>query len=292
MLYRITHKTRYTYASPVSLCHSETRILPRNTDRQTCLKSMLVIEPEPAAYRERKDFFGNRVGYFAIQRAHDHLTITATSDAQVAPRNSEALTGDTPWEAVRAQMASGADTATRDARLFTLDSPLTRRSQTQADYARPSFPSGRPALEATRDLMTRIHRDFAYVPGFTTVATPLEAVMEHRRGVCQDFAHVAVACLRSTGLPARYVSGYLETAPPPGKERLIGADASHAWFSVYTPSSGWVDFDPTNNIMPDDRHIIVGWGRDFLDVTPVKGIMFGSGTQLLTVSVDVAPIMP
>ena len=154
------------------------------------------------------------------------------------------------------------------------------------DYAEKSFAKGRPLLEAVEDLTTRLYTDFTYDPGFTTIATPLADVVKHRRGVCQDFAHLGIACLRALGLAARYVSGYIETDPPPDQEPLEGADASHAWFSVYLPQFGWIDFDPTNNQIPADRHITVAWGRDYADVTPLKGVVFGSGTHELSVSVD------
>ena len=158
------------------------------------------------------------------------------------------------------------------------------------DYARPSFPAGRATIDAVYDLMQRIFREFKYDPEFSTIATPLKDVLEHRSGVCQDFAHLAIGCMRSMGLAARYVSGYIETEPPPGKERLVGADASHAWFSAYLPEHGWLDFDPTNNQLPGDRYITVAWGRDFTDVTPLKGVAFGSGEHELKVSVDVLAI--
>jgi len=174
-----------------------------------------------------------------------------------------------------------------DAKQYVLDSPMVTTTQELADYARASFLPGRPLVDVVSDLMQRIYTDFTYDPAFTTIATPLSTVLAHRRGVCQDFAHLAIGCLRSFGLSARYISGYVETLPEPGKPRLIGADASHAWFAVYLPGVGWLDFDPTNNKLPYDQHITLAWGRDYADVTPLKGIAFGGGQHTLSVSVDV-----
>ncbi|HQT25374.1 MAG TPA: transglutaminase family protein, partial [Burkholderiales bacterium] len=188
----------------------------------------------------------------------------------------------TDWESVRLSQLD-----VPDALQYALDSPFVMTSSELMAYAGPSFTPGRPLLEAVQDLMQRIHADFTYDPGFTTLATPLSEVLAHRRGVCQDFAHLAIGCLRSRGLAARYVSGYIETLPFPGKEKLVGADASHAWFSVYMPELGWMDFDPTNNQIPADRHIVVAWGRDYGDVTPLKGVIFGGGDHELAVSVEV-----
>jgi transglutaminase-like putative cysteine protease len=174
-----------------------------------------------------------------------------------------------------------------DARQYVIDSPMIKTSAELGSYAQPSFLPNRPLVEVVRDLMQRIYKDFIYDPSFTTIATPLSEVLKYRRGVCQDFAHLAIACLRAHGIAARYVSGYVETRPEPGKPRIVGADASHAWFSVYIPGIGWLDFDPTNNTVPLDQHITLAWGRDYADVTPLKGIAFGGGQHTLSVSVDV-----
>jgi len=291
MNYRVVHKTKYEYSGAVGLCHNEARLQPRELPNQHCFKSIVEIDPVPADYLERRDFFGNRVAYFSIQQAHGSLVITATSDLSINPQQNLFEFGTDPaWEIVRDRLWSDLSPNTIEAMQFTLDSPMIHTNETLAAYGQPSFPPGRSMLEGVRDLMQRIYSDFTYDPEFTSIATPLSEVLQHRRGVCQDFAHLGIGCLRAQGLAARYVSGYLETLPAPGKEKLVGADASHAWFSVYSPAAGWVDFDPTNNQMPSEQHITVAWGRDFSDVTPLKGVAFGGGEHQLEVSVDVAKI--
>lgn len=288
MKYQVTHTTEYQYSAPVTQCHNIGRLLPRDSGRQTCGPSELTIEPPPDDYREHRDFYGNRTCYFAIHRGHTTLTVTATSEVEVVPEEGQLnFSQDSSWEDVRRHLQSSNSSEILDARQYLLDSPMISAVHELAWYGDPSFPKGRPLTAAVRDLMERIHRDFAYDPEFTTLATPLSQVLKHRRGVCQDFAHLAIGCLRARGLAARYVSGYIETLPPPGKEHLVGADASHAWFSVYVPNTGWLDYDPTNNQMPMDRHITVAWGRDYTDVTPLKGVIFGGGEHELKVSVDV-----
>lgn len=291
MRYRVVHQTQYRYSAPVSLCHNEARVTPRTAAHQICQRSQLVVEPSPAVLRERDDFFGNHVSYFAIQQLHDHMTVIATSEVQTTPVTSlPDLTLYGPWERLRDHYQRADDPDVLEVRPYILDSLLVAATPALAGYAAASFPIGRPVLEAVRDLMQRIHQEFDYVPGFTAVTTPLASVLKQRRGVCQDFAHLAIGCLRAMGLAGRYVSGYLETMPPPGQERLVGADASHAWFSIYVPGGGWIDFDPTNNRMPTDRHITVAWGRDYADVAPLKGVIFGGGEHQLSVSVDVAAL--
>jgi transglutaminase-like putative cysteine protease len=225
---------------------------------------------------EHMDYFGNHVSYFSIQQPHQTLTVTATSEIELYHGSGElALEADTPWDEVRRLLAEPSSDTARENRQFVLDSSLVPTGPELAEYAAPSFPPGRPLLEAVRDLMARVHHEFIYDPGFSTVSTPLTEVLANRRGVCQDFAHLAIACLRSLGLAARYVSGYLETLPPPGQAKQRGADESHAWFSVFLPDVGWHDFDPTNNKVPLDQHIVTAWGRDYADVTPLKGVLFG-----------------
>jgi len=289
MNYRIVHVTRYEYHEWINLCHHEARLAPRNNARQTCLLSQIAVDPPPEAYREREDFFGNRVAYFAVQQPHTRMTVTATSEVrrEVAVNQID-LFGGIAWEAAREALSGPSKNFDwLYARQFALESPLVGYANEAEQYAQVSFTPHRPLLEATHDLMRRIHEDFAFVPGFTNVSTPLSEVIEQRKGVCQDFAHFSLACLRSLGLAARYVSGYFETLPPPGSERLTGVDASHAWFSVFVPGSGWVDFDPTNNLMPGNKHITLAWGRDYLDVSPLKGVVFSAGKHDLHVSVDV-----
>jgi len=289
--YRVVHRTEYNYSAPASLCYNEARLQPRHSPRQRCLRSVITVDPAPVDYRERVDFFGNRVAYFAIQQPYRKLVVTATSEVALSEEQEVFVFGsDAPWEQVRDQLRSDRSPELLAALAYAQDSPIIVADGEMADYAGDSFQRGRPLVEAVEDLMGRIHRDFRYSPGVTTVATPLSEVIAHRRGVCQDFAHFAIGCLRAQGLAARYVSGYLETLPPPGQEKLVGADASHAWFAVFLPGSGWVDFDPTNNLRPTERHITIGWGRDFADVTPLKGVAFGGGKQKLKVSVDVQPL--
>ena len=290
MRFRICHVTRYRYADPVSLCHSIAHLKPRDLPHQRCLSSQVRVDPWPAVSREHTDFFGNRVSYFAIQQSHTHLDVTAQSDVEVSPQ-VRADQGETlPWELALDRIQAARDDAYADARIFTLASPMVPLDPASADYARSSFTAGRPLFEAIADLTARIHADFEYDPHFTSVATPLAEVLEHRRGVCQDFAHLALACLRGLGFAARYVSGYLETLPPPNQPKLQGSDASHAWFAVLIPDLGWVDFDPTNNQIPDERHITTAIGRDYQDVTPLRGVFYGGGTHELTIAVDVTRV--
>lgn len=292
MNYRIVHTTRYVYSADVMQCHNETHLSPRSFGRQHCQNTVVQVDPPPADVSERDDFFGNRTYYFSIQRPHRELKVTAISQVQVDSEDVELnFYQDPPWDAVCRQLAENAGERTVVARQYMLDSPLVAVSPDLGHYAEPSFPPGRPLVEAVRDLMGRIYEDFTYDPEFSNVATRLSEVLAHRRGVCQDFAQLAIGCLRSRALAARYVSGYIETQAPSGQTRLVGADASHAWFGVYVPDYGWVDFDPTNNQIPMDQHITTAWGRDYGDVTPLKGVIFGGGDDhQIDVSVDVQRI--
>lgn len=286
--YRVTHRTRYRYSDPVSLCHNEACLLARDTPGQVYQAGRLDIDPAPALLTERRDYFGNRVSYFEIQTPHRALTVTARSTLTVEA--APPLPDSPPWRQTAAILGDAAGDPGFDlaAREFTLASPLVVLDDPAlAAFARPSFPPERPLLEAVADLNRRIYTEFRYDPAFSTVATPLAEVLEHRRGVCQDFAHLLIACLRALGLAARYVSGYLETLPPPGQPKLTGSDASHAWASVYLPGHGWFDFDPTNNQRPDRQYVTTAWGRDYGDVTPLKGVIFGGGRHQLEVAVDV-----
>jgi transglutaminase-like putative cysteine protease len=289
MKYRVTHTTEFRYEARVGLCYNLARIRPRILPHQQVSAATLRIDPLPHDHSADIDYFGNRTDYFSIQQPHDQLVVTATSEVHVALPESglfDRMDG-TPWESVREQLRGDRSPAGIEALHFTLESPMVSVDRLLTDYAQPSFPAGRPLDEAVHDLMSRIYRDFKYDPEFSSIATPLKAVLEHRRGVCQDFAHLAIGCLRSQGLAARYVSGYIETDPPPGKEKLVGTDASHAWFAVFHPGTGWLDFDPTNNQRPRERHITVAWGRDYTDVTPIRGVAYGGGEHELKVSVDV-----
>ncbi len=289
MRFRISHLTRYSYAEPVSLCHSILHLKPRRVGLkgQQCLASQLRIDPWPAVNREHEDFFGNRVNYFSIQQSHSALEVTAISEVEVSAPELPDAGATLPWEVALERLHESRDPVMVGARIFALPSPLVPQEPTATAFAAQSFTPRRPILEAIRELMGRIFAEFEYDPHFTTIATPVAEVMDHRRGVCQDFAHVAIAGLRGLGLAARYVSGYLETLPPPGKPKLRGSDASHAWFSVLVPDLGWVDFDPTNDQTLGEQHITTAVGRDFQDVTPMRGIFYGGGAHDLLVAVDV-----
>ena len=288
--YRITHTTRYVYNEPVSLCHNIARLIPRSTARQTCHNVQVVIDPMPEVHNQYDDFFGNKTMYFAVQHAHGELTVTVISELSRTPDTPEIdLFGNMSWEEVIRQLHTSGQMH-GEVLQYIPETGMTASDPEIREYALRSFPPGRPLFEAANDLMQRIHRDFKFQPGFTTIATPLTVVMQERKGVCQDFAHLGIACLRALGLPARYVSGYIETVPPPGQEKMTGVDASHAWFSAFTPGAGWIDFDPTNNMLAGERHLVIGWGRDYTDITPLKGIIVSSGPHTLTVSVDVRRI--
>ncbi|HJZ60202.1 MAG TPA: transglutaminase family protein, partial [Gemmataceae bacterium] len=245
--------------------------------------------PDPAVIEERVDYFGNPVSYFTIQEQHRELVVSVSHRVSVRPDPIPRLLATPAWEAVRDRLTRDRGPVWLDAYQFAFDSRDAPADVRFAAYAAPSFPPGRPVLEAALDLTRRIHAEFVYDPRATTLATPVAEVFANRRGVCQDFAHVQLACLRSIGLAARYISGYLSTVPPPGRPRLVGADASHAWVSVFCGDAGWVDLDPTNNQVPGDRHVLIAWGRDYNDVSPLKGVILGGGQHTVKVAVDVTP---
>jgi transglutaminase-like putative cysteine protease len=290
MNYHITHRTLYEYAAPVSVSHHVARLEPRTSATQTCENFSLKIFPEPSLRKARMDYFGNQLCFFAIQEIHSRLEIVTSSRVTVQVRTPVANESTAPWESVAEMFRDPVSPEVVEPYQFVFDSPHVRASPELADYARQSYSPGTPLLAGARDLTRRIHEDFKFDPRATTVATPLEEVWQKRRGVCQDFAHLGIACLRSLGLPARYVSGYLRTRPPAGKARLVGVDASHAWFRIFCPGTGWVDFDPTNNVQTAEEHIIVAYGRDYGDVSPVAGILTGGGSHEVRVSVDVEPL--
>lgn len=288
MNYTINHRTSYVYKDPVSLCHNIVRLIPRNTNGQFCKNATIKISPEPDTINEYEDFFGNKVIYFSIEKEHWELTVHVTSEVErnVSGQIRMNMYRNATLDEVKDElltMKSGAS----EIRQYIYDTPMTAWNDEILAYTMESFTSNRPVFEAAEDLMRRIYMDFEYKPGVTTVSTPLSTVMKQRKGVCQDFAHLAISCLRSVGLPVRYVSGYIETISPVGVEKLVGADASHAWFSLYIPNMGWTDFDPTNNCIVSDQHITVGWGRDYADIAPFEGIILSSGSHDLSVSVDV-----
>lgn len=290
MRYRVKHITEYQYASRVSHCYNMAHLMPRNSRRQKCLSTHLDIHPGAAFNVKREDYFGNWAHHFEIHHPHKKLRIIATSEVETREQVSmmDLDLGVTCAQA-RELMCYGTDLETLMAREFMLDSAMVRNSDELRDYASGVFTDDKPLLKATLELTQKIFRDFKYNPLATTIATPIADVMANREGVCQDFAHVQIGVLRALGFAAKYVSGYLETLPPPGQEKLVGADASHAWISVYAPGEGWFEFDPTNNCMVGEQHIITAWGRDYFDVTPLCGVIFGGGENpVLSVSVDVA----
>ena len=284
--YRARHVTSYAYADAVGSSHQLVHLVPRALPRQTVLASRVEVRPEPAVWSPRRDWFGNEMVQFTIETRHRHLVIEA--ECEVALRPAPPPPPGPRWEEVRERLLAGGPDSL-DAIEHCFDSALVRTSPDLAAYAAPSFPAGRPVVEGLRDLNSRIHRDFTFDPQATTLATPIHEVLANRRGVCQDFAHLMIGCLRSLGLAARYVSGYLRTIPPPGRPRLVGADASHAWLAAWT-GGDWLDLDPTNDCLPGLDHIVLAWGRDYDDVAPVRGIIDGGGAHTLSVAVDVLPL--
>ncbi|WP_179319929.1 transglutaminase family protein [Winogradskyella helgolandensis] len=294
MIFDLWHKTKYTYEHGASFCHNLTTLKPKSFPGQTLLDYNLEITPTPTDITERLDFFGNAVTRFSIQQHHKELIVIARSKVErdYSKQFDESLFLQAKKVTVEETKVhlKGTESDLIDARQFVMPSPLISTSSEDIKaYAALSFKPERSLYEATYELMQRIYTDFDFVPGFTNIATPLEAVMSAKKGVCQDFAQIAIACVRSMGLPAKYVSGYIETVPPKGKEKLIGTDASHAWFSVYIPTYGWVDFDPTNNQIPKNQHIVVAHGRDYYDVPPLKGVIYSMGKNTMEVSVDLRP---
>jgi transglutaminase-like putative cysteine protease len=289
MRLRVVHETVYEYDDPVTTSHHEVHLMPRDATGHTCVSHELLVTPTPGVMRERLDYFKNRACYFGLHESHRSLQILAKSEVRIR-RPSQPPLWSPPWEEVRDRVARERRPEALDAYSFVFDSPYIAATAELRELARPSFVPGRPLLEAVIDLTKRIFTDFVYDPAATQVSTPLSEVLERRRGVCQDFAHLEIGCLRAMGLPGRYVSGYLLTMPPPGKTKLIGADASHAWVSTYFPNAGWLDFDPANNVMPSEHHVTVAYGRDFGDVTPVRGVILGGGRHRLRVAVDVSRV--
>jgi transglutaminase-like putative cysteine protease len=289
--YHVLHSTRYRYACPVRLSRQLLRLKPLDTAWQQCLSHELRVTPTPGELYTLNDFFGNPVAQFALHMPHQELLVEVESEVLVRAHAPEQDPDATlSWEEVRRWLHDGIGEQVLDPNQYLFSSPYVPVSAALADYARPSFPPGRPLLAAALDLTRRIHQDFEYDSDATTVSTPVEEVLQQRRGVCQDFSHLQIACLRSLGIAARYVSGYMLTMPPPGQPRLIGVDASHAWVSVYCPDLGWVDLDPTNDLMVDTLHVTVACGRDFSDVSPIHGVILGGGEHELEVQVTVRPV--
>ena len=290
MIYDVSHRTTFTYSQSVSISHHLLHLTPRVCARQICHRHSLLIEPPPALVREAVDYFGNPMTYLTVEESHRELSIVARSNVEVmAPVHYEPA-ATSSWDSIVTMLGESKTRENLDVYQFVFESPFTRTGGAVAEYAATSFPPGRPVLEGAMELMNRIYTDFKYEGGVTDIYTPVDDVLRDRQGVCQDFAHLFISALRRLGIPARYVSGYLMTIPPAGQPRLVGADASHAWLSVWVPEAGWVDLDPTNNCVPGDQHITVAWGRDYGDVSPINGMVQGGGAHVLKVSGDVAPV--
>jgi transglutaminase-like putative cysteine protease len=290
MIYRIVHRTTYKYKYPVSVGNHVSCLKPRSLLHHQLAHSELRIQPAPAIRTERVDYFGNLLCFFTVQEPHKELVVEARSevilDGNATPWPQQSL----PWEEAARSLPNDHTPGGLEAYQFVFESPRIRIRPEFAAYAFQSFTPGRAMAEALLDLTRRIHKDFRFDSKVTTVRTPTEEVFRKRRGVCQDFAHLQIACLRSLGLAARYVSGYLRTYPPPGRPRMVGADASHAWVSAYCPGIGWLDMDPTNNLVPSDGHVTLAWGRDYGDISPLRGLILGGGAHTLKVAVDMEPL--
>ncbi|NJN24986.1 MAG: transglutaminase family protein [Cyclobacteriaceae bacterium] len=291
MRYEVTHKTKYIYQSPASLCHNVVYQWPAGFPFQHVDQYLYSILPEPNFLAKRKDFFDNKYVYFSVQKTHKELVVQSTSQITLSkPAWMQTDPSKTlPWEQVVQWLRQ--PECPSDIKQFYLESAYVTYVKGLRNYALQSFTPGRPVMEAMLDLNQRINSDFKFTPGFTEISTPLEEVFKYKKGVCQDYAHFELACVRSIGLAGRYMSGYIETFPPPGKPKLVGADASHAWMALYIPESGWVEFDATNNLLVSDQHIRVATGRDFADVVPLKGIVYSGGGQKMVVTVDVKQLI-
>ncbi len=289
--YRIEHETRYVHTGLVSTSQHVGCLTPRSLPRQIVQTHELSVDPRPAHETQRTDYFGNLVTQFTILTPYTELRVATRGLVEVLGRGRAVDPEGSPaWEDVRDAGVYRPGTACDEAAQFRYPSPYIDLAPELAAFARRAFPAGRPLIAAAVELMHRIHDEFTFDPGATTIMTPVSRVLAERRGVCQDFAHLQIACLRSLGLAARYVSGYLLTDPPKGQPRLVGADASHAWLSVWCPVQGWVDLDPTNAVLPELRHVTLAWGRDFSDVSPLCGVVLGGGSHKLHVGVSVVPV--
>jgi transglutaminase-like putative cysteine protease len=286
MKYRVRHVTTYRYAEPVDLGSHMLHLSPRQLPHQAVLDASILASPEPGRTSERPDHFGNAVVWMFIDRPHDRFEVTLDATVEVLfPRQADAVKS-LPWEEVAAAAREG-DAESWQASEFVFDSPMLPLEPGAGGYAAASFPPGRPILAGLIDLNSRIRRDFAFRSGVTTISTPVARVLAQRAGVCQDFTHLMISGLRALGLPARYVSGYLRTKPPPGTTRRRGADQSHAWVGAWLgPARGWVDLDPTNDLVVRDEHVVLAWGRDYSDISPVRGMILGGGHHTVSVAVD------
>lgn len=287
--YVVEHETRYAYASPVAQSWQRAHLRPRDLPWQRLVTHAVQIDPRPEERHDATDSFGNGVTHFGLYGAHRLLCVRMQCQVEIGARPAPGDGPPEPWEAVRDSIRSEPQQDDLNPARLCEPTTLLPLSEGAARYAAPHFAPGRDWLEAVTALMRAIHADFEFEPGATTVSTSVDEVLHQRAGVCQDFAHLMIACLRGHGLPARYVSGYLLTEPPPGQPRLMGVDASHAWVAAYSPQRGWVEFDPTNDTRADERYITLAWGADFADVVPVRGVIIGGGEQSLDVAVSVIP---
>ncbi|WP_211169074.1 transglutaminase family protein [Aromatoleum toluvorans] len=294
MRYHVLHTTEYHYSQPVQTARHLLHLVPRPVPWQMLERQALRIDPEPTTRAHGIDMFGNPADRIEFAASHDHLHVESEQTLTLAPRPWLATPIDGPaWEKVRDALdyrATALGEAIAGAQHMRFESPGVRVKRELEDYAAPSFVAGRPVIDAARDLMRRIHTEFRYDPEATRVGTSVLEVLEMKRGVCQDFAHLMIGCLRSLGLAARYVSGYLRTDPPPGQPRLTGSDASHAWVALFVPELGWIELDPTNDCLADENHLVLAWGRDFGDVSPIRGVIQGGGEHTLKVGVTVTPV--
>jgi len=288
--YRIHHRTVYRYSEAVTFCQNLTHLTARGTPSQPEPQSYLRIHPEPEVIDRHTDGFGNPIEFFSLDEPHRELTLDVTHRIPLTPISLPDPAGTTSWELVRQELTAPRHAAALDARQFGFASRYVPLGAEYEQLALRAFTPHRPILEAALELTHQIYAQFTYDPRATTITTPVAEVLKLRRGVCQDFAHLQLAALRSIGLSARYVSGYLATKPPPGKERLVGADATHAWIAVYCGEAGWVGLDPTNDMAESERHIVLAWGRDYDEVSPVKGVILGGGQHTLHVTVDAVAV--
>jgi transglutaminase-like putative cysteine protease len=291
MIFEVSHKTVYHYTAPVAQAHHIVHLMPRPHERQRIIRHTLLIDPAPASQSDFVDYFGNPASTIAIESSHSELLIQSRGVIEVSAPQPIDLSASTAWNQVASELAPQQRPYDIDVVQYLMPSPQVAITPKLIEFAEPSFETGRPILECAQDLTSRIFNEFAYDGTATDIATTIDEILNIRRGVCQDFAHLLIGAMRAFCLPARYVSGYLLTRPPEGEERLIGADASHAWVSVWAPEIGWVDFDPTNNLVPGEEHITIAYGRDFQDVSPVTGVLLGGGSHQIDVAVDVVPAL-
>lgn len=288
--YRVRHSSAYRYGNDIMLAHHLLHLTPRIALGQRTLAFHMEVEPKPSVITQHQDFFGNPTTYLEMHEPHMRLTVRIDVEVEVDEDRPSPAAMEAPWENLRDQLNNPADDGARAATAFAYNSPMIVPSTDLRDYAVRSFPAGRPIGAAVLDLTNRIFDDFTFDAEATTIATPVAEVLENKRGVCQDFAHLQIGCLRSLGLAARYISGYLRTVPPPGKDKVFGADVSHAWLSVWCGGDEWLDMDPTNGRAGSVDLITLAWGRDYGDISPLQGVIIGSAIQHMTVEVEVEDV--